>query len=363
MFTMISIAMPIIEKDEIAAVVKVLRSGNLAQGPEVKAFEEEFATAHDARYAVAVNSGTSALHLSLLAAGVGPGDEVLVPSFSFAATANVVKLVGANPIFVDIEKEYFCLDIADLKSKITPKSKAIIPVHLYGQISDMRAINELSAKFNLVVIEDAAQSHLASLDGRPAGTWGNFACFSFYPTKNMTTGEGGMILCKSEDDARKLRLLRNQGMEKRYENEVFGFNNRMTDISAAIGRVQLRKLQKWTAQRNNNANYLCENLRGVSVPAIRPNSFHSFHQFTVLLEHDVNRSEVIERLSNLGISSSVYYPTPIHRLPSFKLELNLPVTEDVASRCLSLPVHPKLSKKDLKKIALSLNLITGTLLN
>lgn len=360
---MISIAIPIIEKAEISAVVKVLRSGNLAQGPEVKAFEEEFAKAHNASYAVAVNSGTSALHLSLLAAGVGPGDEVLVPSFSFAATANVVKLVGANPIFVDIEQKYYCMDVDDLKSKITNKSKAIIPVHLYGQISDMKTINELSAKFNLIVIEDAAQSHLASLDGKPAGTWGNFACFSFYPTKNMTTGEGGMILCKSEEDARKLRLLRNQGMEKRYENEVFGFNNRMTDISAAIGRVQLRKLKKWTAKRNANANFLCENLNGVTVPVIRPNSSHSFHQFTVLIARGVNRSTVIERLSESGISSSVYYPTPIHRLPSFQLELNLPVTEDVASRCLSLPVHPKLRKKDLKRIVFSLNLITEKLLN
>ena len=362
MRAMILVATPIIGKAEIAAVVKVLRSGNLAQGPEVKAFEEEFAKAHNATHAVAVNSGTSALHLSLLAAGLGPGDEVLVPSFSFAATANVVKLVGADPVFVDIEKEYFCMDVNDLRSKITNKSKAIIPVHLYGQISDMKTINDLSAEFNLKVIEDAAQSHLASLDGKPAGTWGDFACFSFYPTKNMTTGEGGMILCKSEEDARRLRLLRNQGMEKRYENEVFGFNNRMTDISAAIGRVQLPKLEKWTAKRNDNAKFLCENLKGVKLPAIRPNSYHSFHQFTVLLEPGINRGTVIDRLSELGVSSSVYYPTPIHRLPSFQLELNLPVTEDIASRCLALPVHPKLRKKDLKRIVFSLNLITETLL-
>jgi len=360
---MISLARPIIGRGEIAAVLKVLRSGNLAQGPEVKAFEEEFAMVHNSLYAVAVNSGTSALHLSLLAAGVGPGDEVLVPSFSFAATANVVKLVGANPVFVDIEKNYYCMDAHDLRSKITSKSKAIIPVHLYGQISDMKVINQIACEFNLAVIEDAAQSHLASLDGKPAGTWGNFACFSFYPTKNMTTGEGGMILCKTEEDARKLRLLRNQGMEKRYENEVFGFNNRMTDISAAIGRVQLRKLQKWTSRRNENANFLCENLKGVIVPEIRPNSSHSFHQFTVLLQPNVNRENVIEGLSNLGVSSSVYYPTPIHRLPSFKLNLDLPVTEDVASRCLSLPVHPKLSKKDLRRIVLSLNSITDTFQN
>jgi dTDP-4-amino-4,6-dideoxygalactose transaminase len=360
---MILIAKPIIGMREISAVVRVLRSGSLAQGPEVKAFEEEFAKAHDASNAVAVNSGTSALHLSLLAAGVGPGDEVLVPSFSFAATANVVKLVGADPVFVEIENKFFCMDVDDLRRKITKKSKAIIPVHLYGQISDMKSINEIAAEFNLVVIEDAAQSHLASLDGKRAGTWGNFACFSFYPTKNMTTGEGGMILCKTKEDARKLRLLRNQGMEKRYENEVFGFNNRMTDISAAIGRVQLRKLQKWTTKRNENANYLCENLKGVGLPAIRPNSYHSFHQFTVLLAPSVNRETVVAKLSDLGISSSVYYPTPIHRLPSFQLGLNLPVTEDVASRCLSLPVHPKLRRKELKKIVLSLNLITSSLPN
>lgn len=354
---MISIASPIIEKDEIAAVVKVLRSGNLAQGPEVKAFEDEFAGAHEANFAVAVNSGTSALHLSLLAAGIGPGDEVLVPSFSFAASANVIKLVGAEPVFVDIEKDFFCMDVNDLQSKITTKSKAIIPVHLYGQISDMKRISELSKQFNLVVIEDAAQSHLASLDGKPAGTWGDFACFSFYPTKNMTTGEGGMVLCKTKEDAQKLRLLRNQGMEKRYENEVFGFNNRMTDISAAIGRVQLKKLSKWTVKRNENARFLCENLSGVDVPAIRPNATHSFHQFTILLQPGVNREKVIQKLADSGVSSSVYYPTPIHRLPSFRFNLNLPITDDIASRCLSLPVHPKLRKRDLKKIVSSLNTV------
>lgn len=354
---MILIATPIIERNEIAAVVRVMRSGNLAQGPEVKAFEEEFAKLHSAEYAVAVNSGTSALHLSLMAAGIGPGDEVLVPSFSFAATANVVKLVGAKPVFVDIEKNFFCMDVNDLRGKITSKSRAIIPVHLYGQISNMKAINDLAVEFDLVVVEDAAQAHLAALDGKPAGTWGSFACFSFYPTKNMTTGEGGMILCKTEEDARKLRLLRNQGMEKRYENEVFGFNNRMTDISAAIGRVQLQKLQKWTERRNENANFLCENLNTVEVPTIRPNSSHSFHQFTVLLPHGANRKSVVEGLSESGVSSSVYYPTPIHRLPSFQLDLDLPVTEDVASRCLSLPVHPKLKKRDLKKIVMSLNSI------
>lgn len=360
---MILIATPIIERNEIAAVIRVMRSGKLAQGPEVKAFEEEFAELHSVDYAVAVNSGTSALHLSLLAAGIGPGDEVLVPSFSFAATANVVKLVGANPVFVDIEKNFFCMDTGDLRSKITNKTKAIIPVHLYGQISNMKEIIDLAIHFKLVVIEDAAQSHLAALDGKPAGTWGSFACFSFYPTKNMTTGEGGMILCKTQEDARKLRLLRNQGMEKRYENEVFGFNNRMTDISAAIGRVQLQKLQKWTARRNENANFLCKNLNGVEVPAVRPNSSHSFHQFTVLLPHGLNRESVVQQLTASGVSSSVYYPTPIHRLPSFQLDLDLPVTEDVASRCLSLPVHPKLKKKDLKKIVVSLNSIVESFQN
>jgi dTDP-4-amino-4,6-dideoxygalactose transaminase len=223
----------------------------------------------------------------------------------------------------------------------------------------MKAINDLASEFKLVVIEDAAQSHLAALDDKPAGTWGSFACFSFYPTKNMTTGEGGMILCKTQEDARKLKLLRNQGMEKKYENEVFGFNNRMTDISAAIGRVQLKKLQKWTARRNENANFLCKNLNGVEVPVIRPNSSHSFHQFTVLLPHGVHRESVVQQLSASNVSSSVYYPTPIHRLPSFQLDLDLPVTEDVASRCLSLPVHPKLKKKDLKKIVVSLNSIVG----
>ncbi len=361
--TMIPAAKPIIGDEERAAVDRVLRSGMLAQGPEVKAFEEEFSQHVEGRHCVAVNSGTSALHLGFIAAGIKAGDEVIVPSFSFAATANSVALAGGTPVFADIDPKTFNMDPAHVESLITPRTKAIMPVHLYGHIAAMDQFEAICKKHNLILIEDSAQAHLATLNGRPTGAWGSVASFSFYPTKNMTAGEGGMVTTDSADIARMLRLLRNQGQEVIYQNEVVGFNNRMTDIHAAIGRVQLRKLPGWTATRQNNAEFLSANLKNVVTPFVAPGTTHAYHQYTIRIEGEdaAKRDRFMAQIRERGVGCGVYYPTPIHRLPSFKLQLDLPETEKVIKECVSLPVHPSLSKADLEKIVTVVNDVAAKL--
>src|SRR5690554_1261736 len=353
---MIPAAKPLIGDEERAAVDRVMLSGMLAQGPEVAAFETEFSAVVDGRHAIAVNSGTSALHMSLIAVGIGAGDEVIVPSFSFAATANSVHLAGATAVFADIETDYFALDPAAVEAAITPRTKAIMPVHLYGHPANLPALSEIAQRHGLMLIEDAAQAHAASFDGIPVGAWGETASFSFYPTKNMTSGEGGMVTTASADVARRMRLLRNQGMEKRYANEIIGFNTRMTDIHAAIGRVQLTKLAGWTSKRQSNAAFLNEHLQGVVTPPTAPGAVHVFHQYTIrVVDHD--RDAFASELAKRGVGSGVYYPTPIHRLPSFRMELDLPTTEVAASQVLSLPVFPSLSQDELDTIVEAVNAV------
>jgi len=360
---MIPAAKPIIGDEEREAVDRVLRSGMLAQGPEVKAFEEEFSAHVGGRHCVAMNSGTSALHLGFIAAGIKPGDEVIVPSFSFAATANSVVLAGGVPVFADIDPKTFNMDPDHVETLITKKTKAIMPVHLYGHIAAMDRFEEMASKHGLLLIEDAAQGHLASLNGRNSGEFGIVASFSFYPTKNMTAGEGGMVVTDNAEVARMLRLLRNQGQEIRYQNEVIGFNTRMTDIHAAIGRVQLAKLPGWTRQRQENAAYLDTNLKGVVTPFLAPGTTHSYHQYTVRIPGGdaTKRDAFMAKIGEKGVGSGVYYPTPIHRLPSFKLDLNLPETELVIKECVSLPVHPSLTKDELKTIVEVVNEVAASL--
>jgi perosamine synthetase len=343
---MIPLAMPIIGPDERDAVDRVLRSGVLTQGPEVLAFEGEFSQAlvRD-RHCVAVNSGTSALLLSLIAIGVGRGDEVIVPSFSFAATANAVVLAGAKPVFVDIEPEHFCLSPAAVEAAITSHTAAIMPVHLYGHPAEMTALQAIAAKHALAIVEDAAQAHGAAWRGVPVGCFGTVAAFSFYPTKNMTTGEGGMVVTGDAGVADRVKLLRNQGMERRYENELIGYNMRMTDVSAAIGRVQLTKLAGWTESRRRNAMQLSAGLPGlVTPPKTSAAAAPVFHQYTVRVQ---NREALRRELEAAGVGTGVYYPVPIHRLPSFRAEVDLPQTDRAAHEVLSLPVHPSLSPRQL----------------
>jgi dTDP-4-amino-4,6-dideoxygalactose transaminase len=340
-------------QEERAAVERVLASGMLAQGPEVAAFEAEFAEHVGARPCVAVNSGTSALHLALLALGIGAGDEVVVPSFSFAATANAVALTGARPVFADIELDHFCLDPPAVEAAITPRTAAIMPVHLYGHPAALDRIDRIARRHGLAVVEDAAQAHLAALHGRPVGTFGAAAGFSFYPTKNMTSGEGGMVVCADDAVARRVRLLRNQGMERRYANEVVGFNMRMTDLHAAIGRVQLRRLPERTVERRRHATFLGTALAEVAatsdlvLPRVAPGVEPVWHQYTVRFPE---RDRLVSALSGRGVSTGVYYPTPIHRLPAYGLDLTLPATERAAAEVLSLPVHPALSEDQLRHV-------------
>lgn len=352
-------AKPVIGEEERAAVDAVMRSGMIAQGPEVAAFESEFAEQVTAgRACVAVNSGTSGLHLGLLAAGVGPGDEVVVPSFTFAATANSVALTGATPVFADVEPEYFCLDPQSVREAITDRTKAVMPVHLYGHPADMDAFSALSGETGVAVYEDAAQAHLATWGGQRVGTFGRFAMFSLYPTKNMTSGEGGMVACADEETARAVRLLRNQGMERQYANEVVGFNARMTDIHAAIGRVQLTKLAAWTEQRRANAAFLDAHLEGVVVPAVAPQATHVYHQYTIRVDGAERDRIVTAMRDEHQVGSGVYYPIPNHELTSlrgFAPAHELSVTVQLAREVISLPVHPSLSRDDLERIVEAVN--------
>jgi dTDP-4-amino-4,6-dideoxygalactose transaminase len=336
-------------------VDRVIASGMVAQGPEVAAFEQEFSPVAGGVECVAVNSGTSALHLGLLAAGIGPGDEVIVPSFTFAATGNCVALAGATPVFADIEPDSFCLSPDAMRAAITPRTAAIMPVHLYGHPAAMDELTALAAQHGLAVFEDAAQAHAASLHGTPVGSFGSFGAFSFYPTKNMTSGEGGMVTTRDADLARRVRLLRNQGMEKRYENELVGFNTRMTDIHAAIGRVQLGRLAAWTAKRQANARVLDDSLSGVGTPPVADGAVHVYHQYTIRVSS--GRDAFVEALRARGVGTGVYYPIPTHRLPSFGLSVDLPETERAAAEVLSLPIHPGLSDDDLGRIVDAVNTV------
>ena len=348
-------AKPIIGDEERAAVDAVLRSGMLAQGAEVAEFEKEFSAGLlDGRPVVAVNSGTAGLHLGLLAAGVGSGDEVIVPSFTFAATANSVALTGATPVFADIELEHYCLDPASVASKVTERTKGIMPVHLYGHPANMSALQAIADEHGLALYEDAAQAHGASLSGRKVGTFGAFAMFSLYPTKNMTSGEGGMIATGDTDRERTLRLLRNQGMLKQYENELVGFNARMTNLHAAIGRVQLTKVGGWTEARQANARYFDEHLAGVGVPPVADGAVHVYHQYTVTVADDRDGFVAALKDEHL-IGSGVYYPIPNHRLESFRRTEDLPNTERAARTVVSLPVHPSLDDEDRDRIVHAVN--------
>ena len=350
-------ARPLIGDEERAAVDRVLRSGMLAQGPEVAAFEQEFSDHFGlGRACVAVNSGTSGLHLGLLSAGVGPGDEVIVPSFTFAATANSVALTGATPVFADIDPVTFCLDVSSVRAAISARTVGIMPVHLYGHPADMSALLAVAEQHGLQIFEDAAQAHGASFDGTPVGAFGSFGMFSLYPTKNMTSGEGGMVSVASEEVERLLRLYRNQGMQRQYENEIVGYNARMTDLHAAVGRVQLTKVGAWTRQRQENAAFLSAHLEGVTVPAVDPRVVHVYHQYTVRVPEDRDGMARALREEH-QVGSGMFYPVPNHRLPSLRSDVDLPQTDRAARECLSLPVHPSLSRADLERVVTAVNAV------
>ena len=353
-------ARPVIDEQDIEAAVRVLRSGVLVQGPEVAGFEAEFSQLVDGRHCVAVNSGTSALQLTLLALGLGHGDEVIVPSFSFAASANAIRLVGAEPVFADIRAETFTIDPAAVQALVGPRTAAIMPVHLYGLPANMAELEAIATRHGLALVEDAAQAHGAQAEGRFVGAIGTAGCFSFYPTKNMHTLEGGMVSTADPDLARTVRLLRNQGMEQRFVHEIVGMNTRLTEVAAAIGRCQLRRLDRWTEQRRANAAVFDASLRAVRTPSA-PRAFrHVYHQYTVRVPH--GRDQLQHGLAGRGIGSAIYYPTPIHRLKPYLANngwpdprWDLPETDRATAEVLSLPVYPSLSESEITRIIDAVN--------
>jgi len=349
---MIPIAKPLLGTDEIQAVTDAIMSGIIAEGPRVADFERAFADYIDVEHAIAVNSGTAALHVALLAHGIGDGDEVITTPFTFIATSNSVLFTGARPVFADIDDDIFNIDPDAIMEKITPKTKAILPVHLYGHPAEMNAIMEIAEDHDLTVIEDACQAHGAVYDGKKVGSFGT-GTFSFYPTKNMTTSEGGMITTNDQDVADRARMIRSHGSKQRYVHEMLGFNFRMTDISASIGLVQLNKLDEFTTKRQNNAEYLSRGLKGIeeiSVPIVRKNCEHVFHQYTIRAD---DRDGLVKTLNENGVGTGIYYPIPTHK-QLFYQELGynetLPESEKAANEVVSLPVHPSVSQDELDHI-------------
>ena len=351
---MIPIAKPLLGEEEKQAVCEVIDSGMIASGPKTVEFEQQFAQFVQAQYAVATTSGTTALHLALHALGISAGDEVILPSFSFIATANAVLFCGGTPVFCDVDPKTFTLDPQKIESLITEKTKGIMPVHLYGQPADMDPILKSAADHDLFVVGDAAQAHGAEYHGIPVGSFGDCECFSFYPTKNMTTGEGGMVTTNKKELFERLQSLRNHGRMKTnwgYEHGFLGYNYRMTDLSAAIGLVQLQKLPAYNKKRRENAQYLNEQLheKQVETPFVLPDVKHVYHQYTIKCQ---DREQVIAQLKAKEVGFGIYYPKPLHQyshLQTYGHE-NLTVSEELSQQVLSLPVHPLLSQQDLETI-------------
>ena len=359
---MIPINMPLIGQEEIKAVTRVLKGGMLTgrfgSGPMAKQFEGDFAKFFKTKHAVAVNSGTAALHMALWAAGVKAGDEVILPSFTFIATAEVVALIGAKPVFADIKQNTYNIDPDKLEAAITRKTKAVIPVDLYGLPAEIDRIKEIADKHNLILVEDTAQAHGASYRGKPPGYFADVACWSFYASKNMTTGEGGMVTTNNDEYARKLRLIKSHGETEEYKASVLGHNYRMPEIEASIGIVQLKQLPVFAAKRRKNAEDLTERLDGFEqlVLPVEPRGCRSsWYLYTVRIRKGSveDRDRIVEGLRNKGVGATVYYPTPIHQMAYYQQfgTYHLPNTEKVAQKVFSLPVHPAVTPENIQYIA------------
>lgn len=358
---MINMAKPVIGPEEKQAVLEVLDSGIIAQGPRTKAFEDAFALMCTTQHAIAASSGTTALHIALLAHEIGHGDEVITSPFTFIASANSVLYAGARPVFVDIDPQTFNLDARRIETAITERTKAIMPVHLFGLTCDMDAILKIAQKHHLVVIEDACQSHAAIYKGQKAGSFGT-GVFSLYPTKNITSAEGGMITTNDPLIDERCRVIRNHGMRVRYYHDELGYNFRMTDVHAAIGLAQIGKLERFNAARQANARFYNENLRGVMTPYTPEGYVHVYHQYTVRVPNG-QRDALRDYLKENGVGSEIYYPVPIHKqrfyVEELGYDLTLPETEKAAQEVLSLPVHPSLSQQDLETVVGAVNQFVG----
>jgi dTDP-4-amino-4,6-dideoxygalactose transaminase len=343
-------------KDEIdAAVLRVLDSAQFILGEDVAAFEREFAAYCQASESVGVNSGTSALHLALLASGIGHGDEVITTPFTFVASVAAIRYAGATPVLVDIEPDYFTIDPSKVETAITPRTRAILPVHLYGQPADMDAIFEIARRRGLTVIEDAAQAHGSEYHGRRCGSLAEIAAFSFYPGKNLGAyGEGGAITTTKADIARTCRVLRDWGQEERYEHRFKGFNYRMDGIQGAILRVKLRHLEAWTEKRRLVARWYAEALdhESVRIPKERPGCRHVYHVYVVRSD---DRDGLRDTLAKQGIQTGIHYPIPVHLQPAHAdlghREGDFPVAETVAREVLSLPIFPEMTREQVERVA------------
>ncbi len=351
---MIPISRPDLGPAEEEAVLEVLRSGMLAMGRQTAAFEEAWATYCGVKHAVLMSNGTVAQEAVLHALGIGPGDEVITVSFSFNATASVILRTGATPVFVDIRADDFCMDPDQVEAAITPRTRAIMPVHLYGLMADMAPLEDIARRHGLPIVEDAAQAHGAAYHGRRAGQFGP-AMFSLYATKNLTTGEGGFATTDDDDLADRIRLFRNHGMRVRYHHESLGTNYKPSDLNAAIGLAQLARLDERTERRRRNAAYLVDHLGdSYLTPTVPPGRDHVWHQFVMRFPGE--RQRVIDGLTERGIGTLIYYPIPIHKqaylqgyLPG-AADLDLPVTSTLSDEVLAIPVHPRLSDEDLATI-------------
>ncbi|MDY7080702.1 MAG: DegT/DnrJ/EryC1/StrS aminotransferase family protein [Chloroflexota bacterium] len=354
---MIPISRPQIGEAEKQAVLEVLESGMLVQGQRVARLEEQFAEVCGTRYGVATSSGTTALHIALLAHDIGPGDEVITTPFTFIATVNAILFVGARPVLVDIDEETFNVNPALIEAAVTPLTRAVIPVHLYGHPCDMDAVMDIARRHDLVVVEDAAQAIGATYQGKPVGGFGT-GCFSLYATKNIAAGEGGMITTDDEALAERCRMLRSHGMRRRYYHEFMGYNFRMTNLHAAIAVAQMDRLEEFTARRRANAAYLSENITSVVTPRVREGYEHVWHQYTVRVDGGRDRDAAVQQLKDAGVGTGIFYPVPAHQhdyLRKVVGELSLPVAERLAKEVISLPVHPGLSQADLEQIVMAVN--------
>jgi perosamine synthetase len=355
---MIPISKPYIGEAEKQAVLEVLESGMLVQGPRTAKLEEKFAAVCGTKHAIATSCGTTALHVALLAHQIGPGDEVITTPFTFMASVNCILYVGAKPVFVDIDEETFNINPALIEAAITPKTKAILPVHLYGYPCDMDAISGIAEKHGLVIVEDACQAVGAKYHEKPVGSFGT-GCFSLYATKNIMSGEGGMITTNDDALAQRCRMIRNHGMQRRYYHDMLGYNFRMSDLHAAIGLVQIDRLAEFTEKRRANALYLNEHIKSVITPEVRPGYDHVWHQYTVRIDGKRDRDAAVKKLNEAGVGTGIFYPIPANK-QSYMVsdgygDIILPVTERLVNKVISLPVHPQLSQADLETIVAEVN--------
>ncbi len=342
-------------KDEVnGAIQHVLDTCQFTLGSEVAAFEQEFAGYCNGQYGIGVNTGTSALHLALLAAGIGPGDEVITIPFTFVATVASIYYTGAKPVFVDIDPMTFTIDVNAIEAAITDRTKAILPVHLYGQPADMDPILEIAKRYNLVVIEDAAQAHGSEYKGKRVGSLGDMGCFSFYPGKNLGAyGEGGMVVTSNSEYTRTIRMLRDWGAEKKYHHVLKGYNFRLEGIQGAVLRVKLKHLEKWTENRRTAAAHYNNLLQGVDLvtPKEMPYARHVYHVYAVRVK---NRAELQHYLNEKEIQTGIHYPIPVHLLPAYAdlgyVRGNFPHSEQAADEVLSLPMYPELQVSQIETV-------------